>query len=166
MVDVIFQAAAALGVLAVGLLAAYGGLSFAWTDLKAWRGYFASRRWSAAAGRITRAGIVPIRSHRSIRYQPEVVYTFTADGQTHTGQRLTFASWTQWLAQAEAERALAPYPPGAAVTVLYDPQRPQDSVLERRAPGGVSVSCGVVLLLTGASLLCLLTALIGLRAGP
>lgn len=166
MLELLFQVLMALAVMGVGVLGGYGALSFAWTDLQAWWGYFASRRWPAARGRIDQATITAIRTHRAIRYVPEVRYTFQLAGQTYVGERLTFMSWSEWMMQEEAERALAPYPPGAAVEVRYDPRRPQNAVLERRAPRGLMASCFVVVLLGGTSVMCLATGLLGLVRGP
>lgn len=166
MLDLFFRVLMGLAVIGVGVLGGYGALAFAWTDLQAWWAYGASRRWAPAAGRVTDSKIVAIRSSRAVRYQPEVHYAYTAAGQAHTGRRLTFTSWTEWLTKEEAERALAAYAPGAAVTVLHDPQHPQEAVLERRAPRGPLVSCFVVVLLAGTSLMCLATGLRGLILGP
>lgn len=165
MLDLIFQAGVALAVIGVGLLGGYGALSFAWTDWRAWSGYLASAGWPTVPGRITHSAVVPIRTRRSVNYQPEVRYTFTVDGRAYTGGQLTFTSWTQWLSLAEAERLVAPYPAGAAVLVRYDPRHPPHAVLERRAPGGLFASCGIVALLAGSSGLCLFTGLMGLAAG-
>jgi hypothetical protein len=166
MLELVFQIAMALGVISVGLLAGYAALSFGWTDLKAWSGYFASRDWLPAVGHITHSAIKAYRSGRATLYEPEVRYTYTVEGQSHTGGRLTFKSWSETMFQEEAQRALEPYRLGAMVTVLYDPQRPRRSVLERRPPRGLIAPCFVVVLLGGTSVMCLATGLRGLFEGP
>jgi hypothetical protein len=164
--DLFFQIAAALGVLAVGLLAAYGALSFGWTDLAAWAGYLSSAAWPETTAHITHSDIIVHRTRRGAVYEPDVRYAYTVDGQRYTGRRLTFSSWSQWLFEADVKRALEPFPVGAVVAVRYDPRRPGSAVLVRRAPRSPLTSCLVVALLLGTSALCLAAATIGFLEGP
>ena len=62
-------------------------------------------------------------------WRPEVNYTYRAEGQTYSGERLNFFRLNTTSLRG-ARRVLAHYPVGQSVPVHYDPQQPSRSVLQ------------------------------------
>lgn len=71
---------------------------------------------------------------QKIWYVPNVSYTYFAQGVQYVARRIQFGALPRKGARDGAEKQLAQYPVGAAVTVYYNPQTPQDAVLERTSP--------------------------------
>jgi hypothetical protein len=106
-----------------------------------------AKGWAQAPGRV-------IRSHMAVRRPPEgneigtvanipaVTYSFSVEGVTYQGTRVSLGE----ISGKYAQEALARYPAGANVTVFYDPADPGDCVLEREAPKGAVKGCGLALL--------------------
>lgn len=126
-----------------------------------------SAHWPAAPGTITVSEVKESRStdddgNVSIYYYPRVEYTYFAGGQTHTGKQVSFGG-TQGLANAaQAEPLLQNYPVNKNVMVYYNPQKPQEAVLERTVSKGSNTAriMGVILLVL--SLLIFIPLLLGL----
>jgi hypothetical protein len=120
-----------LGLVGVGLLGA--GL---WTIGRA----VASRWWPTVPGVVVSSGVevhdgrndvdeVPVTT-----YHPALRYAYEAGGRRYVGERITSGDFGS--TDLEARRAVAErYPVAAAVTVHYDPDAPEDAVLE---PGPVA----------------------------
>lgn len=119
-----------------------------------------SQRWPQAQGQIVRAEVEMSVSHdsdgRSIqRYYPMVEYAYTMGGQTYTSRRIAFGATNTYGRVAEAARELARYPLGQSVPVYYDPARPTEAVLERKAHGVATAwVAGVFCMLLGGCLGC------------
>jgi hypothetical protein len=77
-----------------------------------------------------------------------LTYEYTVGGHRYTGGRLDYAGGG---GGRDAGRVLARYRPGAAVTVRYDPRRPERAVLEPGVGVGnyVRLLVAVVVLLWG-----------------
>jgi len=144
----------------VALIGLVGAL---WAGL-AWRRALAlteaALRWLDAPGKVTAAS-AELRgggsASRSTYYAPLIRYTYVVNGREREGSRLRFGLTTA-RSRAAAEKLLAPYPVGAAIKVRYDPENPDQSVLE---PGRTSsnlliaaIAC-VLLLLGGAAIIVL-----------
>ena len=96
----------------------------------------AAERWLSAPGRII-ASEVQRRggsSGRNQYYVPLVRYSYIVHGREREGARLRFF-FASARSRGGAEAMLAPYPAGAEVKVRYDPDNPDQSVLE---PGKTS----------------------------
>ena len=89
-----------------------------------------SRSWSTAPGKIDTSDVSRKVSYRSGRFCAlDVRYVYRAGGVDHVGTRLAFAPrWigSQYIVDGLARR----YAVGAAVDVRYDPNQPDDAVLE------------------------------------
>jgi len=91
----------------------------------------AAERWLNAPGRII-ASEVQRRggsSGRNQYYVPLVRYSYAVHGREREGSRLRFG-FLSARSPAGAEAMLARYPAGAEVKVRYDPDNPDQSVLE------------------------------------
>jgi hypothetical protein len=83
----------------------------------------AMQTWPSAPGSIVES---ELRSRHI--YYPHIVYQYNVMGQTYTGKRISPGPES---GSSRARELVAKYPPGAPVTVYYDPQNPSDAALER-----------------------------------
>ena len=120
-----------LGVSALLMLLG-GGLLFMGISAKRTAG--ASRAWPSAPGTIISSQVLAGGGGKSRWYKAQVTYTFAANGQTYTGERVMFGD-ARSSSMAKEERVVAQYVQGAPVEVFYNPQQPQEAVLERRTSG-------------------------------
>lgn len=68
-------------------------------------------------------------------YYPNVHYSWTANGQSRTSDRIAFGGKPRFTRAADAQAVCDRYPQGAAVTVRYNPAKPDEAVLESKKPG-------------------------------
>ena len=125
----------ALGVIVFGLLWMLG---FGYAHYRAASKARASESWPSAAGKLTRAQIVVEESNNSdggtnTWYNPVVNYAYRVAGRELTGSRLRFGN-VRSTSRKKAEAALAPYAEGSMISVRYNPEKPQECVLESRKP--------------------------------
>jgi hypothetical protein len=120
----------------------------------------ASQGWPSTIGQISESRVVHSTStdsegESSDSYTPSVEYTYQVGGQTYTGRDLTFGFTQGYGDEAKAQSALAKYPPGAQVSVSYDPADPQKAVLERQAGGfAAGLILGIIFLVIGLIMSC------------
>ena len=96
----------------------------------------ASLNWPSTSGAITSASVRQNSStdedgHVRHSYSPLVEYDFSVNGQAYTGKRINYgitASPTRAAAQKEVDR----FPVGMQVTVFYNPEKPNEAVLEKK----------------------------------
>jgi len=122
-----------------------GGMAFfGW---RARRRVEASLSWFPASGVITAATLKKHYRKGGVDYEPTVEYTYTIMGTPYPGKRLCFG--TLRLNQKKAWEKLGLYPKNGKVIVYYNPDKPNESVLEREAPGvvGMMVGGGLMLLI-------------------
>jgi hypothetical protein len=89
-----------------------------------------SRSWPTAPGKIDTSDVSARASHRSGRFWAlDVRYVYRVGGVDHVGTRLAFAP--RWIGSQYAVDDLARrYAVGAAAEVRYDPDQPDEAVLE------------------------------------
>lgn len=112
----------------------------------------ATADWPTAPGVVTASGIETIAiPGRAIRYEPAVhiAYDYEVAGQRYAGTAVSPDRTPVLAGLPEAERLLATYPVGAAVSVLTNPANPAESYLETAAPDGLFTPG--LLLLAGAA---------------
>lgn len=137
------------------LVGGVAALAFGVRDLLAIR---AASRWPSAEGVVESSEVRTEiretrrdnRTRRYREYSAAVVYRFTVDGVSIRGQRVRFGGFVSDTPEA-AERDVASYPAGSAVVVFYDPENPEDSVLERGVSAGAWIlpGLGLAFLLAG-----------------
>jgi hypothetical protein len=126
-----------------------------------------ARKWLSTDGIIVTSYISSERDDENIKsprifYVPNVSYTYFAKGKQQLAKRLYFGARQKHTQRDAAAKDLAPYPVGMRVTVYYNPDNPQDAVLQIAAPSarrlGLSalgvfavcvVACVVAFLLPG-----------------
>jgi|SRR5581483_2857739 hypothetical protein len=98
-----------------------------------------ARKWWSADGVIVTSYISAERDEENVKstkifYVPNVSYTYFVQGKQQLATRLHFGARQKRTQRDAAEKDLAPYPVGARVTVYYNPDNPQDAVLQIAAP--------------------------------
>lgn len=126
------------GMLLLGLLWVAG---FGYAHFRAVGKATAAETWPTATGRVISSEVVEEESTdreggTSTWYNPVVTYAYTAGGRELTSRRLRFGNYRS-VSRKQAEAAAAPYPAGATPTVRYNPQNPDECVLETRKPGPI-----------------------------
>src|SRR5688500_14296273 len=111
------------------------GLAF--IHFRAVRKAQASETWPTTIGRIVSSEILVEESRDdegTTWYNPVVAYSYSVAGRTIEGSRIRFANMRRG-SRKKAEEVLAPYRPGAPVTVRYNAGKPEEAVLETCKPG-------------------------------
>lgn len=97
----------------------------------------ASETWPTTIGKLVSSEVVVEEcrdGEGSDWYNPVVAYSYTAAGRTIEGSRIRFGNVRRG-SRKKAEAVLAPYRAGAPVTVRYNPENPEEAVLETQRPG-------------------------------
>jgi hypothetical protein len=126
------------GLLLVGVLWVAG---FGYAHFRAVSKAKAAETWPAAAGRVVSCEVVEEESRdreggTTTWYNPVVTYSYNAGGRELTGKRLRFGNYRS-ASRKKAEAMLGAYPVGATPMVRYNPERPDECVLETRKPGPI-----------------------------
>lgn len=119
----------------------------------------ASAQWPAVQGKIESSTVDVEREreedsdgdiHYERKYIPNIVYQYQVDGMDFMGDQISFGS-TSSSSQGWAYKMRDQYPEGAEVAVYYDPENPQEAVLQPGAKGAtyIVMVIGVVFVLTG-----------------
>lgn len=116
-----------------------------------------SVQWPTVPGRIVRSGVDvsvsedrsrPVNDRETRSYSAVISYEFEVDGKPFTGSRIAVVS-DQFGSEAWAEATAEKFPVGTDVTVSYNPDNPEQSVLEPGRWGGagfmVILSSGLLL---------------------
>lgn len=127
-----------IGLVVLGLLWIAG---FGWAHLRAVGKAKAAETWPTAVGTVNSAAVVEEEStdregHTSTWYNPVVAYSYSVAGRTIESRRLRFGNYRR-ASRAKAEAMLSPYRPGGSVQVRYNPNAPEECVLETAKPGPV-----------------------------
>ena len=144
----------ALGVIFGGL-----GLIFLILGIRSRKKAQASLQWPVAQGSVISSTVVQHQDydeddHRtSTSYEPQVQYRFSVGGQEFLGKKIAFGAnrFDMRRAQGMADQ----YPSGSAVNVHYNPDNPNEAVLQTKAAGGtVFMVVGIVFLVIGLAGCC------------
>ncbi len=117
-----------------------GGLVMALAQWGAWRQAAAAAQWPQATGRIVRSETESYLSQTGRSggggarlYEPVIEYAYTVDGGEYHSTQVRFGGRLATGARGGADKAVARYPVGSPVQVLYDPANPANAVLEAKA---------------------------------
>jgi len=129
------------------------GVLLLWLSWRNHQKVQASMSWQSVTGRILSAEVREQINRGNAdeadqyTYTPEVRYEYQVGGQTYPGTRLAF-SVRAYSSAKQAMAAVQALQPGMTVPVFYDPGKPQDAVLERKAPANwLPAILGAVLVL-------------------
>lgn len=90
----------------------------------------ASQAWPATDGRITRSVLEESRKDGTTHRSADIGYEYHLDGRTLAGSRVWIGDGYSSSPGNEFRAAVKRYPVGRQVRVHYDPQDPDESVLE------------------------------------
>ncbi len=126
------------GMLLLGLIWVAG---FGYAHFRAVGKAKAAETWPTAMGRVISSEVVEEESTdreggTSTWYNPVVAYAYSAGGRELTSRRLRFGNY-RFASRKKAEAALLPYPVGASPAVRYNPEKPEECVLETKKPGPI-----------------------------
>lgn len=131
-------------------------LGFGYAQYRAVSKAKASESWPTASGTVTDCRVVEEESTdreggTTTWYNPVVHYSYSAAGRDLQGNRLRFGN-VRSSNRKKAEEALAAYRAGAAISVRYNPEKPEECVLESRRPGplyAIMAAGGLLILALG-----------------
>ncbi len=111
----------------------------------------ASQAWPTAQGTVLQSWVRKSRSTDSdggdsYSYHPEVHYQYQIMGREYQGNNIAFGP--QVGGHSRAEKTIEKYPTGANVTVYYQPDNPDNAILERSI-SKVLLIMGLVFILAG-----------------
>jgi hypothetical protein len=114
---------------------------FGWAHLRAVGKAKAAETWPTAVGTIHSAAVVEEEStdregHTSTWYNPVVAYSYSVAGRQFESKRLRFGNYRR-ASRPKAEAMLAPYRAGGSAQVRYNPDAPEECVLETAKPGPI-----------------------------
>ena len=141
-----------------GLLFFAVGVVFAYFGYSSYQLGTQSKDWPVAKGSVIQSEIRESRrttgsgtNKRTVtELRPEVKYTYNLDGQSYESSRITFGA----INKLDAGKTVARYPKGKQIDVFYNPQKPDQAVLEPGTdPTGslVFIGIGVILAFVGAT---------------
>ena len=125
-----------LGFVLLGLLWVAG---FGYAYFRAVGKAKASETWPTTIGSVLSSEVVEEESRdreggTSTWYNPVVRYSYSAGGRQLQASRLRFGN-PRSASRKKAEAAIAIYPVGSSTTVRYNPEKPEEAVLETKKPG-------------------------------
>lgn len=128
-------------IIGLALLGVVWIAGFGWAHLRALNKANASETWPTAIATVHSASVVEEEStdregHTCTWYNPVVAYSFSVAGQTFESRRLRFGNYRR-ASRAKAEAMLAPYRAGGSAQVRYNPEAPEECVLETTRPGPI-----------------------------
>jgi len=122
----------------------------------------AMKRWPVVEGRVLSAKVEEYRESvsrgtggprdRMTLYRPVLLYEYEVAGKRFRGSRIAQSPGLNRGVPEFAQKVVDRYAVGSAVTVRYNPIRPDESVLEPRVPGSwiFGAAVGVALLVLAA----------------
>lgn len=122
-----------LAFLVVGILLVVG-------NVRARKRADASQTWPSTAGRILLSEVRISQTRdddgnlQAPSFYPYVEYDYILNGQAYKSHKLGFGGHEMFTTHEAAAGKLVSYPVGANVQLFFNPQKPDDSVLERVAP--------------------------------
>jgi hypothetical protein len=113
----------------------------------------ASLKWPTVEGRVTVSTVERKRSSDSTTYAANVGYEYEVDGQKQLGDTVWFGGNFSSSNSGLARETVDKYPAGSQVQVYYNPEDPNQSVLEPGAFWTTYMVYGIGLLFFGIGLL-------------
>lgn len=89
----------------------------------------ASVNWPSSPGKITESSIKRHQNKESITYHASILYDFTLDGTTYTGNRIAYGDYGS-SNPSHARNIIDRYPKARNVIVYYMPGNPKECLLE------------------------------------
>lgn len=117
-----------------------------------------SQTWPRVKGVITETRISSQEHNETLRYTPVVVYTYEVGDKIYESRQITFGSGVEFGSRQKAAEYLADYPVDGEVSVYYNPEKPDEAVLQQVATKTtVGLIIGIVLVVITICITCLMT---------
>jgi len=125
-----------VGLILVGLIWVAG---FAWAHFRAVGKAKAAETWPTATGKVLSCDVVEEETRdreggTTTWYNPVVSYAYNVGGRDLQSSRLRFGNYRS-STRKKAEACLARYSAGGSTPVRYNPEKPEECVLETTKPG-------------------------------
>ena len=131
---------ATISSMGIFLLVGVGLSIWGWNILQNAR---ASASWPTADGIVTRSEVTfSTDAEGGDSYQPKVTYKYEANNLSYENDTIKFGE-NSYGSNRKADEIAGNYPVGKNVTVYYDPERPERSVLEPGVTGGSYLVLGI-----------------------
>ena len=125
----------------------------------------ASLKWSYVTGRIISSEVrtnteqLNDDTHRvRYTYSPLVQYEYVVNGQPYTAMRIHYGVTPQ-LERARAEQLARKYVPGMPLKVYYNPEKPEEAVLEQKSVSSVAGLIFGLIFVTLSACSCLISVI-------
>ncbi len=114
----------------------------------------ASKDWPFVEGKIVSSAVYKSYSNKKYMYEAKISFTYYLNNTPHTGNKVSFNDYKASYS-SRAEDVVSRYPQGSVVRVYYNPQNPNESVLEPGLGFGsfFIVIVGVIFAFIGTTLL-------------
>ncbi len=143
--------------IATGLLFVVFGAAFAFFGYRSYQLGTQSKAWPVAKGAVIQSEVVKstrttgtgTNRRKVVEHVPIVAYAYNVDRQSYRSSRITFGASNK----LNARKTVARYPKGKQIKVFYNPQKPDQAVLEPGADSTLSIvfiGIGVSLAFMGA----------------
>jgi hypothetical protein len=116
-----------------GVLAMVGG-AFLFLGMRSVKAARASALWPSVPGKVTSSQLMTGGTRSKPWYNAQVTYIFAVNGQSFTGEKVFFGN-SRSNFPGKPQAVVDRYREGTEVNVFYNPQQPQQAVLERRTGG-------------------------------
>jgi hypothetical protein len=125
----------------------------------------ASVLWPTVRGVIVGAEVNPVHTSEGWRWRPTITYRYVAHSRELNGTRISLQEPATGYDERTARRYAAKYRVGRPVTVFYNPERFNESVLEQSVPRSayISMALGVLFALPGSGLVLIIGMTLGRR---
>ncbi len=144
-----------IGTIVVGVLAIAVGVFLAWIfGYASFTAGAASESWPSVEGKITASKISESGPHDNRTLRAHVSYQYEVNENIHRSDRVDFNSAGMSSSQrGDIQEITRKYPVGRSVTVYYDPDDPNISVLEPGVKLGAAFMLGMICIGVGGVVL-------------
>lgn len=127
------------------------GVSILFFSTQQWILAYASLNWQTAQGEIVVSEAIACTKKRQHRHQARIIYEYSVNGVLYSSENITYSTdvSTETCRDAE-EEVMAQYPLGKSVLVYYNPENPENSVLQPGGTSFISIGFSMILLIVGA----------------
>jgi hypothetical protein len=142
------------------LLLAALGIYYIYSGYKSRQKAGESQQWLSTTGqvieaRVTSSTTTDADGDTSVSYAPFVRYSYQVAEKEYCSDQITFGFKRTFSKEMNAHRWLDRFPLWSQVNVYYNPAKPDEAVLERKATGStITVVLGIVFLVVSACIGC------------
>lgn len=86
--------------------------------------------WQSVSGKVLESFVQVKNGSRGAMYKPEIRYEYKVNGEYFIADCWRFGAVAKSWGKAQSNQVAAEYPVGRSVTVFFNPERPQEAVLE------------------------------------